>query len=42
MSEAMICRLCMGKENLTSIWGKADGDKINEKIHFLCGIIVRF
>lgn len=38
--ETNICRLCMSKDNLTSIWGKADGEKINDKIKFVCGLIV--
>ncbi|XP_070508589.1 uncharacterized protein [Chironomus tepperi] len=38
MVEQKMCRLCMTKENLTSLWGKADGEKISEKIFFTCGI----
>jgi hypothetical protein len=36
-----MCRLCMNRDNLTCVWGKADGEKITEKILFVCGIKVK-
>ncbi|KAG5684583.1 hypothetical protein PVAND_013808 [Polypedilum vanderplanki] len=40
MVEQKMCRLCMEKENLTSLWGRADSEKISEKIFYVCGIKV--
>lgn len=34
------CRICMARENLTSIFSIMDGGKISDKIHFVCGLSV--
>jgi hypothetical protein len=36
-----MCRICMTKDNLTSIFSIMDGGKISEKVTFVCGLIVR-
>lgn len=41
MVDQKMCRLCMDKDNLTCIWGKADSEKIIDKIYFVCEIKVR-
>lgn len=41
MVDQKMCRICMAKENLTSVFSIMDGGKISEKINFVCGIKVR-
>ncbi|CRK91161.1 CLUMA_CG004846, isoform A [Clunio marinus] len=35
-----MCRICMTKENLTSVFSIMDGGKISDKINFVCGITI--
>jgi hypothetical protein len=35
-----MCRVCMKKDNLTSIFSIMDGEKLSDKLQFVCGITV--
>jgi hypothetical protein len=41
MVDLTMCRICMTKDNLTSIFSIMDGGKISEKVTFVCGLIVK-
>lgn len=40
MGDLKMCRICMAKENLTSVFSIMDGGRISDKINFVCGLTV--